>query len=105
MKPFLTLFTALYMALSCTSLAAHDGYFYTGIGFGSNDNWFGCSDCWDDGGGVGSSLFAGYSLDFGNGIHGALEWRHYSQIDVGPPFNDDDESSLDTLHITFEKRW
>ena len=39
------------------------GYLYFGISLGRNDNFFGCSKCWDDGGAeIDTRVYLGYSI-------------------------------------------
>ena len=52
---------------------------------------------WDDGGGVGA--YFAIRNEWDNGVF--IQLSHYSQWDVGKPFNDRDESSLTHVGVGY----
>lgn len=52
------------------------------------------------------AFVVGYAIDSANAAELWVggNWDHVSHVDVGPPFNDDDESSVDHLGIHLEVR-
>lgn len=81
----------LILLLFSGSTFACDG-FHVEIGAGKNGNFTGSSVPWDDGGGVAAYFGLRYY-----GKLGVCQYSHYSQWEVGPPFNDAVESSLDHI--------
>jgi len=53
--------------------------------------------CWDDGNGVGTHVKVRGERRFSQRTKGFCSWAHYSQIDVGRPYNNRAESSLDAF--------
>lgn len=94
-----------YLALILFSLPAQADYWFVELGLGNNANLTGCSICWDDGGGVGAIFSGGYVLEVKNNVAVKVFIFHTSQIDVGPPWNDRDETSVDFIGISLQKRW
>jgi hypothetical protein len=84
--------------------AAADDYIYLEIGLGNNTNITGASIEWDDAGATGAWLSLGYREEYGN-WYSAVHWTHVSQYEAGPPWNDDDESSLDHFGVKFGYMW
>ena len=72
---------------------------YIEVGIGTNTNLTGCSICWDDAGGVGTLLGAGYKWRTTKHLTTTLHWTHLSQVDKGIPFNDAVESSVDHIGV------
>lgn len=70
---------------------ACEGGLHMELGAGKNGS-IGNSNTWDDNGSLGS--YFGLRYEWDNAI---CQYSHYSQWFVGPPFNDDSESSLDHL--------
>ena len=70
------------------------------IGAGANGNFMLDNDSWDNADGVGGYFSLRLESD---------KWlchlTHYSQWDVGPPFNDEYESSLDHIGCAVGLRW
>jgi hypothetical protein len=83
----------LLLLLPMTALADSNTYFE--IGAGNNTNITPNNTPWNDGGGVGAYFSLRNQWD--NGLF--IQWSHYSQYDVGAPFNYDPESSLDHFGI------
>ena len=79
-------------------------YFYLGIGAGKNDILFGDQE-WIDGGEIGCSFRAGNRHHLAGSFYGDIGYSHYSQCLVGPPVNDDLESSSDHLYYWVEWRF
>ena len=100
---YIYIFLAAVLLFSA-SLFARD-YFYAEIGLGNNTDLTGASIPWDDGGGTGSMFAFGYSWRVARTVQVEINWSHYSQIDVGPPFNHKKESSLDHFGIKLRKRF
>ena len=96
MKYYLILF------LLCFPVQAE--YFYLGIGAGKNDILFGDQE-WNDGSEIGCSFKAGYRHHLAGSFYGDIGYNHYSQCLVGPPVNDDLESSSDHLYYWVEWRF
>tara|TARA_R110000796_G_scaffold163624_1_gene280579 strand:+ start:166 stop:471 length:306 start_codon:yes stop_codon:yes gene_type:complete len=72
---------------------------YLELGLGNNTNLTGSSTPWNDGGGTGGFFSFNYETLLYKRTYVIYHWSHYSQLQVGPPFNDDDESSLDHFGI------
>ena len=111
MKPlqYFLLIAFLVAALTFGYARAHESYFYVGMGLGKTENLFG-SERWNDGGGTGTSFglgFAGRIDSYGEEeqLWWKLHYNHLSQIDVGFPFNDEDEDEIDHYGIWIEYRW
>ena len=71
---------------------------YAEVGMGHNDNWFGGEDWTDGGAGLfGATFEVGQEWDVPKNPNMKVKCRymHVSQWTVGPPWNDDLESSLD----------
>ena len=84
---------------------AHGNFAYAEIGIGNNTDLTGASIPWEDGGGTGTMFAFGYAWEVEPTVQVEINWSHYSQIDVGPPFNDKNESSLDHFGIKLRKRF
>lgn len=83
-----------------------DRHCYVGLSIGDNNNATGASVEWDDGGAVlGSRLYAGCTWHITDGWWWGVNWDHLSQPDVGPPVNNDPESSVDHFGVNIEYRW
>tara|TARA_R110000851_G_C13000138_1_gene558219 strand:- start:580 stop:870 length:291 start_codon:yes stop_codon:yes gene_type:complete len=72
---------------------------YLEIGAGKNGNLLSCSICWHDGGGV--AAYISIRNQWSNGLF--IHLTHFSQYDVGPPFNQRAESTID--HLGIGMRW
>lgn len=72
------------------------------IGVGSNTNLTGASIPWDDGNGVGAYLQLEYERPINSSFSLVGHWVHLSQWDIGPPFNDDSESSVDYFGVAIK---
>jgi hypothetical protein len=88
----------IILALFASPVVA-DSETYLEIGAGKNSNILGCSICWEDSGGVGAYL--AIRNEWSNGFF--IQFTHYSQYDVGKPFNDKSEATLD--HFGVGMRW
>ena len=77
---------------------ACEGGMHLEIGAGKNGNLTSQHEStqWEDGGGVGSYFSLRYEWKYA-----VCQGSHYSQWNVGPPFNDKPESSLDHLGCAF----
>ncbi len=76
-----------------------DSETYLEIGAGKNGNLAACSICWNDGGGIGA--YISIRNEWKNGFF--INLTHFSQYNVGEPFNFDPESTLD--HLGIGMRW
>ena len=93
---------------------ADNAYVAVGIGAGQNGNAFRCSICWDDADAVGGIFYLRYrnriyAFADGGWLGGCELWiggdiNHFSQWDAGYGYNDDDESSLDSIMAVIEIR-
>lgn len=92
------------LLLLTISLPASADYWFIGIGVGDNSNATGCSVCWEDQDGLGGVLVVGREWTLAPELAVRAHWLHLSQYDVGPPFNDKDESSVDHFGIYLEYR-
>ena len=92
-----------YMAIIAV-LTGCGGQYYAKIGLGKNGNVTGC-DCWDDGGSVGTRLAGGWRHQIKGNLYGDVNYYHHSQAFVGPPFNDDPETSADHFYYDLEYRF
>lgn len=91
----------------CVSNIAHaDNYFLQGntymeVGAGSNNSWFNNEYKWRDNGGVG---FYGQIRHEWPAIYSRIQhvihYTHISQWEVGPPFNNKHESSVDHVGVS-----
>ena len=71
---------------------------YVDAGVGEHTNIGVCTtSCWNDGNGVGTHIKVRGEHRFSQRTNGFCSWAHYSQIDVGRPFNRKPESSLDAF--------
>ncbi len=95
---FCVFVTGLSMVMDTTR--AGEGVFIE-LGVGNNTNLTGCSVCWDDGGGTGAHLAVGYTFPIRHNVSLDLHWSHFSQWEVGAPFNDKHESSVDHIGVKF----
>ena len=78
---------------------------YVEVGLGKNTNLTACSLCWDDNGGVGALLGAGYIWQHNKHLSSVLHWTHLSHLDIGPPFNDKQESVVDHVGFKLVYEW
>ena len=111
----MSLLIAVIVGLSmCSPVEAHsDSYFYTGLGLGKHGNAFNASNPWNDGGGTGGDLFMGWAIRLDSEHFGSdtsqlwidIAITHHSQLEVGPPWNHDDENSMDEFMFKLEWRW
>lgn len=90
------------IALALAALAAtgcSTSSTYLEVGAGHNGSFFQeRSDLqWDDGDGVGFYGSLRHEVPVHDRVDLVLQYSHYSQWDVGPPFNDRAESSLDHI--------
>lgn len=93
---------------------ADNAYVAAGIGAGKNGNAFRCSICWEDQNVTGSILYLRYKnrlyqfsdtgMFSGIELWWGVEVNHFSHWEVGPPFNDTHESSLDSIMAVIEFR-
>lgn len=87
----------------------HKAKIFAEITLGSNNNSTGESVPWDDGNGIGTFLSFGYQGKPVRWIYGEplpiASYKHGSQIDVGPPFNNDKESSVDHFGLGLKWEW
>jgi hypothetical protein len=88
----------IMLALFAGSVVAESKTYFE-IGAGKNGNLLSCSKCWNDGGGVGA--YIAIRNEWSNGLF--IQAAHYSQYDVGPPFNKEKESTFE--HIGVGMRW
>lgn len=104
----------LFLLLLLTTNVNAESYYYIGIGLGNNTNLTGASIEWEDGGGIGGILTAGYVTQLNDinmfksvsdCIYLTGQWFHASQLDKGPPFDNTDESSLDHLGVMVSYRF
>ena len=72
------------------------------IGAGWNTNFTGDSIAWEDGGGVGAYLQVEYVVALSPTFSLTSHWIHLSQWDVGAPFNNQAESSVDHIGVAFK---
>ena len=75
---------------------------YTSLHMGSNTNITGCSVCWENGGGIGTMFRIGRREAISSNINIDITYTHLSQINIGYPFNNRAESSVDFLGIGLE---
>jgi hypothetical protein len=81
-----------------------DGDWYAEIGVGYNTSLFNKSVYqWENAGSPGFMGTLSYEFELTDGLAVGAYYSHYSQWFAGPPFNDDAESSLDS--IGFKVRW
>lgn len=100
------LFAIVIMICIWSNAKADEGYLYLYIGAGHNSGsnstskWVGEDDL---GGllrfGYATRVSKKYNVWFSAGV------THVSQYDLGEPFNDKDESSLNHYGLGLEKRW
>jgi hypothetical protein len=94
------------IALFCETAKAGplDGDWYAEIGVGYNTSLFNKSVYqWENAGSPGFMGTLSYEFELTDGLAVGAYYSHYSQWFAGPPFNDDAESSLDS--IGFKVRW
>jgi hypothetical protein len=89
---------ALILAALILSTSASADVFLE-IGAGQNNNLTGCSICWDNGGGTGAYFALRYEEQITESITGFAQYSHYSQYEIGVPFNNKPESSLDHIGV------
>ena len=94
----------LLLILIMFSGTVEAGTFSLEIGAGFNTNIGGAAIPWDDGGGLGGYGRLAYEHDLGNSTV-IYHWIHLSQWNVGAPFNDKQESSVDHLGIALRWEW
>lgn len=109
MKPiYFALLVAAFIAAFAYGYAhaADDEYCYVGFGLGKNQSLTGSYQPWDDGGGTGTTLYVGcaWTMDPDRNWWYGMAYRHYSQIDVGPPWDREGESTLDHIGLWLEYR-
>ena len=78
------------------------GEFSVTLGAGWNGNLTGASIPWNDGGGIGGYGQLAYEHELSDTSSLIAHWTHISQWDVGKPFNDDSESSVDHLGVAIK---
>jgi hypothetical protein len=74
---------------------------YIEIGGGVNTNITGSSMPWEDRNSLGCMFGTGLLYNINKSSEIDFAYRHYSQCFIGPPFNTDSESSLDSFYITY----
>ena len=93
----LIVIAALAALGGCAQLESIPGETYLEVGAGKNSSrgteWYG----WHDGGGVGFYGSLRHEIPVHERVDLVLQYSHYSQWNVGPPFNDTAESSLDHI--------
>ncbi len=72
------------------------------IGAGWNGNLTESSMPWEDGGGVAGYFQLKKTYPLSDNLYVAYHYLHLSQINVGPPFNDKAESSVDHIGVAIE---
>ncbi len=94
----------LLLTLFCGTVQA-EGLYLT-LGAGWNESYFSETDDWNDGGGTGAFISLSYQWDkqwWCLNCMPSINYAHVSQWDVGPPWNDDFEDSVD--HLGFAGTW
>lgn len=81
--------------------SAHDGFF---IGVGAGKHGIAPRNTWEDHGEIGTALEVGYSHSIGQWVLEA-KWLHQSQLMAGEPFDERDESHLDSAYIWGRYYW
>jgi len=95
-KTFFILLMILFSIFMYADVFACESGLHLEVGAGNNTNLTGSAVPWDDGGGMGAYLALRYETK-----RVVCHFSHYSQWDIGAPFNDTDESSLDHLGCAF----
>lgn len=75
---------------------------YLTVGVGNNTNFTGASIPWHDADATGAYFNLAYIGDKKSYLlngRPVVQWMHLSQIESGPPFNEDRESSVDHLGL------
>ena len=67
------------------------------VGIGTNNSLINPGQDWNDGGGTGA--YIGIRREWSNGW--VIQLSHYSQWEIGPPFNNKEESSLDHIGLGY----
>jgi len=95
---------ALLLLFSSSAIA--DRYFYVEVGAGHNTSIWGGRP-WDDGNGLGATFTLGWTGNILQSDHwyGTVKWSHFSQWNVGKPFNDETESKLDHFGVGLQYRF
>lgn len=74
---------------------------YAQIGVGKNLNLTGASIPWQRGGSKIGGLLAAYcDYKLKDDVFLRYGWAHISNLDAGPPFNQNDESSVDHIGVS-----
>jgi len=94
---------ALVALTGCSQLNFLPGDTYVEVGAGHNSSPGTESYDWYTGGGVGFYGAIRQEIPVHERVDLVLQYSHYSQWNVGPPFNDTAESSLD--HVGGAVRW
>ena len=93
----------LAVILALTTVTAAAGETSISLGAGWNGNLTGSSVPWENGSGVGSYLQIAHEEQVTEHLSFVGHYTHLSQWDIGPPFNDERESTVD--HIGFAFKW
>jgi hypothetical protein len=80
-----------------------NGDWYIELGAGYNTSFMNDLRPWDNAGSPGFMGALSYEWRLDNGMVVGAYYAHYSQWFSGPPFNDDAESSLDSMGVKI--RW
>lgn len=88
------------LATGCTT----GGYGYANIGVGQNGDFIKGAPNWNDGGGTGAMFTAGYAQPVSDHVWVGGKFSHYSQWEVGRPFNDIQESMSEHVFLYLELR-
>lgn len=87
-------FTIVLLALTLSGCQT-----FVEVGAGKHGNvWHDC--CWEDSDGVGAYLGVRLEREYGKNWRGVCAYSHYSHYDVGHPFNNKPESSLDAFNCS-----
>lgn len=95
MKNFVLAMVLCVVAAGCVSGN------YVEIGTGYNDSFFAKSEAheWDNAGAgpLGTTIEVGHEWELSDQVSSKCRYLHVSQLPVGPPFNNNSESSLDHI--------
>jgi len=87
----------LLLALALTTAGCSSLEPYAVATVGKNYSWGSREHHWQDQGGVAFAGELGVEVASGRRSRAVCRYIHISQVNVGPPFNDDSESSVDHL--------